>query len=698
MSQHTSSKTAIWLCMGLFCSGIWFGMQPGSAYAFVPKGNFHQNAEKTSDHDNQEMAPSLFLRKKIINYQANELAVQRKQYLAAEQALRKRQLTKFRQLLSTLTEYPLYPYLRYQDLNRRLSKVDSEELSQFFTNYSGQPVVSQLRRKLLRLKARQGRWQEFLDHYTPQHNVRLQCQYLYALIRTGEAEAAFPQIQELWLTGRSRPRGCDRVFKHWRTADKLTPELVWQRMELALSGGRRTVARYLVRFLASQDQKLARLWIKLHRTPRSLPKYRQHFANSQHFMTPRIVMNLAKRMARHEPKQAADFWFGYTKKHPVKTETRYDMLQSLAIILARQHAPGAETWFSAIPEQYLSDTAREWRIRTALRQSQWQVALTAIEALPAEDQTKNRWRFWRARILEKLDQPVSAISTYTALAQQRSYYGFLAADQLDLPYAMSDRPHKPTAGELFVIAQQPGVRRARELFQLNRLVDARREWREATAQMGNLQRADASKLAQLWGWAEQSILTMASTDQRDDVKLRFPLLFQQEILAHSERQRIDPAWTYGVIRRESAFVQDARSPVGAIGLMQLMPATAKHLSRSLKVKYRSDLQLTQRDTNLRFGTNYLHRMLKRFDGQTVLATAAYNAGARRILKWLPNENNLDAELWIENIPFRETRDYVKSVLAFTVIYADRLGLDPQRLSELMPAIPSRTSLQQSRNI
>ena len=698
MNQHTPSRTALWLGVGLLYTSIWLGMQPTPAYAFVPKGDFHQGAEKTSARNNQEITPSLSLLEKVVEYQANELAAQRKQYLAAEKALRKRQLRKFRRLLPTLTEYPLYPYLRYQDLKRRLGKVSSEELSQFFTNYNALPVAGQLRRKLLRLKARQGRWQEFLDNYTPQHNVRLQCQHLYALIRTGKSETAFPQIEVLWLTGRSRPRGCDRVFDHWRAAGKLTPELVWQRMELALSGGQRTVARYLVRYLARQDQKLARLWIKLHRNPRSLPKYRQRFANNQHFMTPRVVMNLVKRMARRKPQQAAEFWFEYTKDHPVQAEAQYDMLQSLAIILARQHTPGAEAWFSVIPDQYLSDTAREWRIRTALRQSQWQVALTAIEALPAEDQTKDRWQFWRARMLEKLEQPISAISTYTALAQHRSYYGFLAADRLDLPYAMLDRPHKPTAGELFVIAQQPAVRRARELFQLNRLVDARREWREVTNQMDNQQRADASKLAQLWGWAEQSILTMASTDQRDDIELRFPLLFRQEILAHSERQRIDPAWTYGVIRRESAFVQDARSPVGALGLMQLMPATAKSLSRTLKVKYRGNLQLTQRDTNLRFGTSYLRRMLKRFDGQTVLATAAYNAGAHRILRWLPNENNLDAELWIENIPFRETRDYVKSVLAFTVIYADRLGMDQQRLSEIMPAIPSRDSLQQSRKI
>jgi len=281
---------------------------------------------------------------------------------------------------------------------------------------------------------------------------------------------------------------------------------------------------------------------------------------------------------------------------------------------------------------------------------------------------------------------------FTSLAQQRSYYGFMAADRLSLPYAIASHPHNTSAGTLFEIGQQAAVQRAHEFVRLGRMIEARREWRSAMQQMDNEQRVDAAKLAQYWGWAPQSILTMASTDQRGDLGLRFPLLYQQQILNHSEREDINPAWIYGVIRQESAFVQDARSATGAMGLMQLMPSTAKYISRSMPKKYRGRSKLTQADTNLALGTRYLQKMLKRFSGQTVLATAAYNAGARRIMRWLPAEATQDADRWIESIPYRETREYVTSVLAFTVIYADRLGLEDKRLSQHMVDIPTRETM------
>jgi soluble lytic murein transglycosylase len=316
--------------------------------------------------------------------------------------------------------------------------------------------------------------------------------------------------------------------------------------------------------------------------------------------------------------------------------------------------------------------------------------MTAINDLSPEQMETDRWTFWRARTFEELGELIPAMRQYTALAQRRSYYGFLAADRLGRDYTITDEPHQPTASELFVLGQREDVKRAHELLKLGRIVAARREWRDSMQTMNNDERIDASKLAQLWGWAEQSILTMASTTSRDDMDLRFPLLFEQQVIAYSENESIDPAWTYGVIRRESAFVRDARSPVGAVGLMQLMPATAKQVSRRhSKVKYRGKSQLTHADTNLALGTRYLHMMLNRFGGQTVLATAAYNAGGNRIDRWLPDGNELDAQRWIENIPFKETREYVTSVLAFTVIYADRLGLEGQRLKERMPDVPAR---------
>ncbi len=630
---------------------------------------------------------------RVVNFNSATLAEQRTRFLAAEKALRLRRVSEFHRLLPTLTDYPLYPYLQYQDIKQRLHKTPLQEVSAFLEQYRNLPISASLRRKLLRQLARQGRWQQYLDFYTPTKNVRLQCHYLYALIRTGQAETAYPDIKKRWLTSRSQPRTCDRIFKHWKAAGKLTTELVWQRMELALNKGRRSLARYLLRSLPAEDQKLARLWIKLHRKPQQLSQYQLQITRSTHYMAPRLFINVVKRLARRDPQEAAKIWFSPTTQHTATaTEEQYDIPQQIAIALARKQRPESDAWFSIIPVKYLSDIARQWRVRIALRQAQWPQVLSALNALTPKQQASDRWQYWRARAHDELGETATATIQFTTLARQRSYYGFLSADRLNLSYAIADRPHKTSAGTLFDIGQQPAVQRAREFILLGRMLEARREWWSATQHMNNDERADAAKLAQHWGWAEQSILTMASTNQRDDLTLRFPLLFREQILNYSEREDINPAWTYGVVRRESAFVQDARSPKGALGLMQLMPATAKYISRSLPKKYQGKSKLTQADINLSLGTRYLRKMLKRFGGQTVLATAAYNAGESRIMRWLPTETTLDAERWIENIPFRETREYVTSVLAFTIIYADRLGFEQKRLSQHMLAVPTRETL------
>ncbi len=706
----------LWWVSTLICaallSGQAFALMPGDT--FLAPTNLQTTPNKiaslqaTEDYnkpnsilsespDSIENLPGMLQR--VINFESEKLTSQRQQFLKAERALLKRRYTQFRKILPTLVDYPLYPYLRYQYLKQRISRAKPKEFTQFFADYESQPVATMLRSKLLKHSARHGRWKRFLAFYTPQYNVQLQCHYLNALIRTGQTKTAFPKIQALWLKGKSQPRSCDRIFKQWRVAGKQTPELVWQRMGLALDKRNRKLASYLVRSLPAKDRRLARLWIELHRTPALLPRYQTRLVKNSHVMAPKILANVARRLASRHPQLATKLLFKADINRVVTQEDHFDVLQTLAISLSRKHLPGAEFWFSHIPDQYLSDVGREWRVRTALRESHWQTALTAINSLSPDQMESDRWTFWRARTYEELGELIPAMRQYTALAQRRSYYGFLAADRLGRAYTITDQPHLPTASELFILGQREDVKRAHELLRLGRIVSARREWHKTTRSMSNDERIDASKLAQLWGWAEQSILTMASTTSRDDMDLRFPLLFQQQVLAHSENESIDPAWTYGVIRRESAFVRDARSPVGAVGLMQLMPATAKHVSRRhSKVKYRSSSQLTHADTNLALGTRYLRMMLKRFGGQTVLATAAYNAGEHRIDRWLPNGNALDAQRWIENIPFKETREYVTSVLAFTVIYADRLGLESQRLKERMPAIPARKARHAKNNI
>lgn len=694
MGTQSTHKSGVRVCIALLaglCATHVFALVPEVSYQPNPQNDPGAEPSPVATDGSLQHAPDMLDR--VVNYQHDTLAGQRTRFLEAEKALKKRQLTRFRKMLSTLVDYPLYPYLKYQDIQRRLGKTGTKELNQFLANYEGQPIARKLRYSLLRHSAQKGQWQRFLAFYTPQNSARLRCDHAYALIRTGKAESAYPEIEELWLSGKSQPRNCDRVFKHWKAAGKQMPELVWKRFELALNKGNRSLATYLVRSLPPGDRRLARTWIKLHRQPARLPQYQARLLDSSHDKSPVILNSVVKRLAGNDPQQAADILKQTDLLNQLPETNRHEIAQALALSLALKHLSGAEHWFSQVPNQYLSNSAREWRIRVALRESQWQTALNAMNGLSVKQQESDRWRYWRARALEEQGLETTALAQFSTLAKRRSYFGFLAADRMGLPYAMKDNPHEPSAAEIFTIVQRPDVRRTRELLQLDRITEARREWYSATRTMNDAERADASKLAQHWGWVGQSILTMARTSKRDDLDLRFPLQFQDKVMTHSRQASIDPAWTYGVIRRESAFIRDARSSKGAVGLMQLMPATAKRMSRSIKkVRYRGSSQLTHADTNLALGTHYLNKMLERFGGQTVLATAAYNAGENRVDRWLPSENDMDAERWIENIPYKETREYVANVLAFTVIYADRMGMKGQRLSERMEAVTPKESI------
>jgi len=207
--------------------------------------------------------------------------------------------------------------------------------------------------------------------------------------------------------------------------------------------------------------------------------------------------------------------------------------------------------------------------------------------------------------------------------------------------------------------------------------------------MDNNERAIAAKVAQQWGWHNRAIITMAYTDQRNDIELRFPVLQKERVTKYSQQQQLQPAYTMAVIRRESAFATDARSRVGALGLMQIMPATGKVIASKLKVKYNSKNQLLNPETNVKFGTKYLNMMLRKFHDQPALASAAYNAGGHRVKVWLPKDKDMSAERWIESIPFKETREYVSSILAYTAIYEHRLGLPQTRLNSMMPDVPKK---------
>jgi soluble lytic murein transglycosylase len=362
------------------------------------------------------------------------------------------------------------------------------------------------------------------------------------------------------------------------------------------------------------------------------------------------------------------------------------VLHDIALFGALNQDPGADEWLAAVPGSATDKAIATWRVRNALLHRQWETALTWIDVLDLETRNSPAWRYWQAYALAELGKDSQAADLYAQIVEERNYYGFLAADHLQRPYSMNNERKAFDATLLDELKQAPGFVRAHELLLLDMRLDARREWQAAIAGLDKEQLAHAAELARRWGWHDRAIATAANARYWSDLVLRFPLAHRDLIETNADRYDIDPALIYGVVRQESAFMEDAHSRVGAMGLMQLMPATARLTAKAAGLRYPGRNGLLEPDHNIRLGSAYFRRMLDRFDDSPVLAASAYNAGPHRVQRWLPKEETLPADLWLLRIPFKETHGYVQNVLAYAAVFDWRTQRNPTRMSARMPPV------------
>jgi len=614
---------------------------------------------------------------------AGELDDERGRFLAARKALNEGKTAQFEKLADGLRDYPLYPYLRYAWLSKRLSLKREPEIREFLDAWEDVPVSTLLRNAWLRRLVRAGRWQSFLEYYRDTDSVKLQCQALHARIRTKRTEGIIDDTRRLWLVGKSQPSECDPAFEHLYANGGVDDDLVWQRIRLAMAKGQTSLAVFLSRRLDAEDQQWVVKWQKAHLNP---VWHLRHTRWQDQPVVREIYLHAVKRAVRSNPARADELWQELKKRHDFSPQQASDAERAIALRAAYTGHPDAWQWIGRYREAKDDDIIREWRIRTALAAEDWQAVRTSIEQLPYEERMSTRWRYWRANALLNTGDTQRANLLFRRIAKSRDYYGFLAADRLGLDYTLDDQPIHWTQPEIDALLDIPGILRARELFLAGQLTDARREWREVIRQLDTRQLQLASVLASQIGWHDRAILTVAQSDHFDDLKLRFPIRFSEHIEKSASSNRLDPAWVYGVIRQESVFMHDARSSAGARGLMQIMPSTGRAIARKLGIKRFSIANLYEPARNIHFGTSYLRQMLDRFDDNMVLATAAYNAGPLRVDKWLPKAGCQRPDIWAERVPFTETRNYLSRVMAYSVIYdwrlTDRAGRVSQRMRNI----------------
>ncbi len=612
----------------------------------------------------------------------------------AKNALARGDYATFGRHSAKLHDTPLYPYLLYWHLESRLYRQLPLTIEAFLQRYDGTPPANLLRESWLEYLAGQHRWEDFLAFYKGSEEAALQCHYYYAQYKTGNETAAWEGAKAMWLVGHSQDEACAPLFSVWQKAGGLTRELRWQRIELAMLNEETEIASHIARSLSKADQNLLHLWQRAYKSPSLL---RSKSLQEDNELSRTVIFRILQYRALRAPINTTALWKDLEPKYSFSPEHRNGIARAIGMGHTYANDARALEWFAQLPSEDRDQEVCHYALRVALRTENWGSALAWLEVMPNGENRSTMAHYWRARIYENMGFPETARYLFKTVSKERSYYGFLAADRLNLPYNLNHAPLDVDFKVLQRVAFRPDIMRAQELYHLGLTNTARQEWSEAITKLNREELLAAGKLADAWGWQDRALLTLARADHFDDLNIRFPLTFNDAVVKEAKRSSLDPAWVYAVVRQESAMMPFVKSHVGAMGLMQVMPQTGKKIAEELNLKHFDARQLLKPETNIHFGSYYLGQALKEFDDNPVLATAAYNAGPHRIRKWTPRQGELDADIWVDTIPFDETREYVRRVMAYSVFYDQRLDKPVKRLSERMKPVSKRYHATSCRN-
>jgi len=577
----------------------------------------------------------------------------------------------FEEAKARLVGYVLYPYLEFEDLRRRLRESTPAEIQAFRNRYADTPLAGRLNEVWLVELARRGAWEDYVKFYDGNASVQLKCLNLRALDHTGATEQAMTGASELWLVGGSQPKECDPLFETWIQQGHLNYGMVWERLTLALQAREWVLAHYLTGLLNGDLKREAELFYQVYREPSLIEQTRRFTTDDM--ATRATVVNGVRRLAANDPAAAAAAWANYRDRLTFATDSARVVDQDLAIGFARHGIIDPKADLSPSPDgRHL--LVFEAQILAAITNNAWPTVIDLIERMDDAERAKPRWQYWLGRAQRQLaDAKTSAVEQpWTALATQRNYYGFLAALGLGIAPALNDQSNPPSPELLAAVQQAAAMTRIDELVAVDDLANARRECNFLLPQLNTSERAAAAYLLARMGWVYQSIMVANDADLRDDLTLRFPNPFLQLFRTESHATAVPLSFLYGIARQESAFAPVIRSPAGALGLMQLMPATAAATARAAGDPAPTAPELFHPDVNIHIGARHLADLLQLYDGNRVLVAAAYNAGEHRVDRWIRERPARPADAWIETIPFAETRDYVMNVLAFSYVYGQRL--------------------------
>jgi len=604
--------------------------------------------------------------------QAASLTQQRQMYDEAKRALAKGDKGPYLRYANALRDYPLEPYLAYDELTARLKWASDAEIEKFLTEHGDLPQAGWMKLRWLRWTAERGNWQTFINHYDPKLNfTELDCLYGQYLLKHGMKAEGNAATEKLWLVGKSQPEACDVLFEIWRAVGQLTEERRWKRAKLAAEARNYGLASYLGKGLPTLSQRAA-LLVEVAQKPQLLSQTAR-FTPADRAMADVVGLGL-RRLARQNPEKALSLLEVYAGKMSFSDEEKVAIAREIGLTLAKRFDMRGLAVMAKYDPQLRDNTVSEWRTRLLLRHGRWDDAYQLTSRLPSDLAATSRWRYWQARSLQ-LAQPQNpqALALYQPLAKERDFYGFLAADRIQAPYSLNNRPMAIDPQLMQKVRNTAGIRRALEFHDRGQIVDGRREWYHVSRLFSREELVAQAKLAYDKQWYFPAIRTISQAQYWDDLDIRFPMAHKSSLTQQAKLRGLHSSWVFAITRQESAFMADARSPVGAMGLMQLMPGTAKETARKFGIPLGDPKQALVPEKNIQLGAAYLSQVHGQFNGNRVLASAAYNAGPGRVRQWLKGADHLAFDVWVENIPFDETRQYVQNVLSYSVIYGQKLN-------------------------
>lgn len=571
-----------------------------------------------------------------------------------------------------LRTYPLYPYLQAARIKRALVDATNElgpadqRAETFIGYYEREPVGRDLRSAWLSSLALRQQWQPFLTHYRDEWaGDSMRCHSFTARIALGRTENLTLDIARQYLTPNSLP-DCERAFDWLRSQQALTPDLIEQRVRRALENNSPSFARQIATSLPPERSAPLLRWAALIENPQK--QIDALIASPALEVEPKAQLAGWSRLARTDRDGAMRRYENFVRARGLTEETASPYALALALPLSWDRRPQALVYFKRTLPKDFDEVAREWYARAALWAGDWKLVGNIVAAMPDQQRSLARWRYWTARATEKNGDPQLARQLYESVLLDDNFYSIMAAARPDQPVAPHPEKLVLDQAQIERMEQLPPMVRARELLLSELRNQAASEWSFGFEQLMESARPQAIHLAARWGWYDQAIATASQQKVFNDYQLLYPQPYDAEVLSAAKLTGLAPQLIYSVMRQESLYRSDALSSAGARGLLQMLPETARRTASKWNRPRPSPTDLFSPVINVPLGAANLRSLVDRFGGQTLVALAGYNAGPNAAARWMPSES-LDPDIWVENIPYNETRGYVQRILWHNVVFS-----------------------------